>query len=54
MIQAYAIIDNDGGWLVNIVMWDGNLETWQPPAGTIAKPIEEVNWEDLPPNPEEF
>lgn len=53
MSNAYAIIDEKGGWLVNTVMWDGNLETWQPPPGTIAKPVEEVDINSLPPRLEE-
>ena len=48
MNKSYAIIDNDGGWLVNIVMWDGNLETWQPPNGTHALPVEEVDFNSSP------
>jgi len=53
-MNKYVIIDEQGGWLVNTVVWDGNLENWQPPAGTIAKPIEDVNIVDLPPNPDGF
>lgn len=51
MNNTYIIIDNDGGWLVNTVVWDGNLETWQPPAGTRAVPIEEVDINSLPSKP---
>lgn len=54
MSNTYAIIDNQGGWLVNTVVWDGNLETWQPPAGTHAVPAEEVDFNILPPRPEEL
>lgn len=30
----YAIIEN--GIVINVVVWDGNTETWQPPEGTTA------------------
>lgn len=51
-MNGYAIIDNENGWLVNSVIWDGNLETWQPPIGTHAVPVEEVDFNNLPPAPE--
>lgn len=51
-MNNYAILDKNGGWLVNIVVWDGNLETWQPPEGTIAKPASEVDFSSLPEKPE--
>jgi len=35
--QTYAIIDD--GIVVNIVVWDGNTETWQPPEGSTAVEI---------------
>ena len=37
MENSYAIIDEASGHLLNIVMWDGNLEKWRPPAGTRAE-----------------
>lgn len=52
MNNGYAILDEQGGWLVNIVVWDGNLETWQPPKGTIAKLTSEVDFSSLPEKPE--
>jgi hypothetical protein len=52
MIEKYAILDEVGGWLVNLVMWDGNIQTWQPPAGTIAKLASEVDFNNLPEKPE--
>lgn len=30
----YAIIKN--GIVINVVVWDGNTETWQPPEGATA------------------
>lgn len=52
-MKNYAIIDQKGGWLENLVIWDGNLETWQPPNGTIAKLVEDVDVETLPEKPQE-
>jgi hypothetical protein len=51
-METYAILDEQGGWLVNLVRWDGNLETWQPPQGTIAKLASEVDFQNLPQKPE--
>jgi hypothetical protein len=51
-MNSYAIINEKGGWLENLVIWDGDLKTWQPPAGTIAKPIEEVDVTALPERPQ--
>jgi len=51
--MKYAIINKEGGWLENLVIWDGILETWQPPEGTIAKRIEEVDVTALPERPQE-
>ena len=53
MNKSYAIIDDEGGWLVNTVIWNGDLQTWQPPAGTHAIPAEEVDFSSLPSRPEE-
>lgn len=51
MENGYAIINQEGGWLENLVVWDGNLETWQPPAGTIAVPVAEIDFSSLPQRP---
>jgi hypothetical protein len=53
MVQKYVILDAVGGWFVNLVLWDGNLKTWQPPEGTIAKLADEVDFSTLPQNPNE-
>jgi hypothetical protein len=53
MNEKYAILDEVGGWLVNLVIWDGNTSTWQPPEGTIAKLASEVDFNNLPKNPSE-
>lgn len=31
---SYALVEN--GVIVNIVSWDGSIETWQPPEGLLA------------------
>jgi hypothetical protein len=54
MVKAYAIINKEGGWLVNTVMWDGSLETWQPPNGTHAVSVDEMNLNDLPARPSDI
>jgi hypothetical protein len=51
-MNKYVIIDKDGGWLVNTVIWNGDISVWQPPEGTIAKPIEDVDFSTLPEKPE--
>jgi hypothetical protein len=53
MVERYVILNAEGGWLENLVVWDGNIETWKPPAGTIAKPIKEVDVTALPERPTE-
>ena len=50
-METYAIIDDGGGWLVNLVVWDGNTQTWQPPAGTYAVLASTIDINSLPPNP---
>jgi len=51
-MDTYAIINNAGGWLVSTCLWDGNLETWQPPAGTSARLLADIDLEALPPKPQ--
>lgn len=48
MNDKYAILDAQGGWLLNLVVWDGNIETWQPPIGTKAVLASQVDFENLP------
>ena len=33
-MSVYALIESD--FVVNIVLWDGNVETWTPPEGQLA------------------
>jgi hypothetical protein len=51
-MNKYAIIDEAAGHLVNTVLWDGDLATWQPPAGTRAELLANVDLSLLPPKPE--
>jgi hypothetical protein len=50
-MNTYAILHKDGGWLINLVRWDGDLTKWQPPENTIAVPADEIDFESLPENP---
>ena len=45
--QDYWIINESTNICENIVVWDGNTETWSPPPGHIALPRDSVlakNW----------
>ena len=53
MENRYAILDAVGGWLENLIVWDGNLATWQPSRGMIAIPADDVDFSALPERPEE-
>jgi len=52
MIERYVILNADGGWLENTILWDGDTETWQPPQGTIAKLENEIDYATLPLHPD--
>lgn len=52
-MDTYAILDKEGGWLVNLVVWNGNLDDWQPPVGTEAKLADEIDLRGLPERPED-
>jgi hypothetical protein len=51
MTEQYAIRDQANGHLVNIVLWDGDLSKWQPPAGTTAVKLADIDLATLPPAP---
>lgn len=53
MDEKYAILDEAGGWLINLIVWDGDLAKWSPEPGTIAVPISEVDFSSLPERPTE-
>ena len=50
MSQKWAILNKENGWLEMVVIWDGNLSTWQPPEGTIAELESEIDYDSLPKN----
>ncbi len=52
MTEKYAILDEQGGWLVNTVLWDGDTAKWQPPTGTSAVRLADIDLSTLPPAPE--
>ena len=52
MIERYVVLNAEGGWLENTILWDGNAETWQPPEGTLTKLESEVDCATLPQKPE--
>jgi hypothetical protein len=51
MTEKYAILDQANGRLVNVVLWDGDLSKWQPPTGTSAVRLAEIDLATLPPAP---
>jgi hypothetical protein len=51
MTEKYALLDQQGGWLVNTVLWDGDTAKWQPPAGTRAELLADIDLATLPPAP---
>jgi len=52
MIKRYVILNKEGGWLENTILWDGNSLTWNPTQDVIVKLESEVNFSTLPINPE--
>lgn len=32
-MARYAQVHDDSGFVVNVIEWDGNTATWQPPPG---------------------
>jgi hypothetical protein len=52
MTEQYAILDQANGHLVNVVLWDGDTAKWQPPAGTSAVRLADIDLATLPPAPQ--
>jgi hypothetical protein len=51
MTEQYAILDQPAGHLVNVVLWDGDTGKWQPPTGTSAVRLADLDLATLPPAP---
>jgi hypothetical protein len=51
MTEKYAILDQANGHPVNVVLWDGDSAKWQPPTGTTAVRLTEIDLATLPPAP---
>jgi hypothetical protein len=51
MTEKYAILDQAAGHLINVVLWDGDTSKWQPPAGTSAVRLADIDLATLPPAP---
>jgi hypothetical protein len=51
MTEQYALLDEQHGWIVNTVLWDGDLSKWQPPSGTSAVRLADIDLATLPPAP---
>jgi hypothetical protein len=55
MLERYAIINEAGGWLENLIVLDtADANGWVPEAGTIIKLASEVDFSTLPKTPEEL
>ena len=51
MTEKHAILDQANGHLINVVLWDGDTAKWQPPAGTSAVRLADIDLATLPPAP---
>lgn len=52
MIERYVILNSEGGWLENTILWDG-VTPFELPPGTELKKESEIDHASLPPRPEE-
>lgn len=54
MSERYAMIDNETGYIINQIMWDG-VSNWEPPANTTVKLYSSLTEDEIifPPKPEE-
>ena len=54
MLERYAIINEAGGWLENLIVLDvGDANGWIPEEGTIIKLASEVDFNSLPEKPDQ-
>jgi len=42
-MAKYAQVHEATGFVVNLIEWDGNVETWRPPAGYTMIEVTEAN-----------
>lgn len=53
MLERYAVINEAGGWLENLIVLDtADANGWIPEEGTIIKLASEVDFSTLPEKPE--
>lgn len=45
-MARYAMVEDTSQIVVNVIEWDGNTETWRPPAGYTM--VEDANAEASP------
>lgn len=53
MENKYALIDNETGYLINIIVWDG-VTKYNPPPNTSVKLLSELKPEELIYPPDKF
>jgi hypothetical protein len=54
MLERYAIINEAGEWLENLIVLDtADASGWIPEEGTIIKPASEVDFSILPEKPDQ-
>lgn len=51
-MDTWAIINNIGNYIENIVVWNGDETEWIPPNGTSAVKMEDVDYSTINENPE--
>lgn len=53
MGNRWVILDKIGGWLKNIIVWDG-IQNWTPPENSDVKKESDVDYSQLPESPDSF
>lgn len=51
-MNTWAIINNIGNYIENIIVWDGDVNKWTPPQGTSAVKMEDVDFSTINENPQ--
>lgn len=51
-MNTWAIINSIGNYIENIIVWDGDVNKWNPPQGTSAIKMEDVDFLSINENPE--